>query len=92
MDMRITSVYGAYGIQSTRASHTVSKATERARPDADSVSISMQASDYQYARQAVANTPDIRESIVSQIRGQIASGTYNVDPYDVATRIFQGLG
>ena len=90
MDMRITSAYSAYSVQPTRNTQAVPRGVERTRPNADSISLSAQASDYQFARRAVANTPDIREDLVSQIQSRIAAGTYNVSPQDVASRIFQG--
>jgi len=92
MDMRISNVYSAYNVQARRNAISVPRGTERVRPGADSVNISAQASDYQYARNAVLNAPDVRADMVSQIQNQIASGTYSVSASDVAARIFHGIG
>ena len=90
MDMRISSAYSAYSLQPTRNT-TNAPRTERARIDTDRVSISTQAEDYQAVRRAVANTPDVRDDLVSSIRQMLDAGTYNVSASDVASRIFQGI-
>jgi len=92
MDMRISNVYSAYSVQARRSNLAIPRGTERVRQGADSVDISAQASDYQYARNAVSSAPDIRSDRVSQIQNQIASGTYSVSASDVAASIFHGLG
>ena len=90
MDMRISSAYGAYSVQPSRSTHAPLRGTSRTRPDADSISISMEANDFQVARQAVASVPDVREDMVSKIQSQIAAGTYSVSAQAVAAKIFQG--
>lgn len=87
MDMRITSVYNAYSVQPGRGTAQATQA-DRSRASADEVSLSAQAGDYQIARNAVANTPDIREALVSSIQEMLNSGTYRVSAQDVAARIF----
>jgi len=93
MDIRVTNAYSTYSVQTARTSIAPTTGrTERPRQDSDSVSLSAQASDYQVARRAVANAPDVREDLVNQIQERLAAGTYNVSSYDIASRIFQGLG
>ena len=94
MDMRITNAYSTYAVQTARNNSTTqpSGRVAQTRSDSDSVSLSAQASDYQIARRAVANAPDVRADRVNQIRERLEAGTYNVSSYDVASRIFQGLG
>jgi len=94
MDMRITNAYSTYAVQATKNTNTTQPLgrVDRARSDSDSVSLSAQASDYQVARRAVANAPDVRADRVNQIRERLEAGTYNVSSYAVASRIFQGLG
>ena len=89
MDMRIAGAYSAYSIYHQRNSGASTRVEQSARQDADSVSISTQAGDYQMARRAVDDTPDIRESLVNQIRDMIEAGTYQVPARDVAARILQ---
>lgn len=91
MDIRITSAYNAYSVTRTKNTVATPRGTERARPNADSISLSAQASDFQLAMKAVANAPDVREDLTNQIQARIAAGNYNVSPHDVAARIFHGL-
>lgn len=88
--MRISSVYNAYSVQSGRGVSQSGTRVDKGRVDADSVSLSAQAGDYQAARRAVANAPDIREGIVGKIQEMLDAGTYRVSAQDVAARIFRG--
>ena len=90
MDIRVSSAYNAYTVQQTRGT-AQNQRTERNRPDTDRVSLSAQAGDYQTARTAIANAPDIRDELVSNIQARLNAGTYNVSARDVAARIFQGM-
>ena len=89
MDMRISSVLNAYSVQTNKGINKTER-TEKGRNDADRVSLSAQAGDYQTARNAIANTPDIRESIVTRIQEMLDAGTYHVSDYDVAASILRG--
>ena len=89
MDMRISSVYNAYSVQASKGTPKTER-TEKGRNDADKVSLSAQAGDYQTARNAITSAPDIRESIVNRIQGMLDAGTYNVSDLDVAASIFMG--
>jgi len=91
MDIRINSVYNAYNLENARHHSNTARAA-RARTDTDRVSLSAQAGDYQTARRAVANTPDIRADVVGRIQEMLESGTYRIPTSDVAARIFQGIG
>ena len=91
MDIRVSGAYSAYSVPPARGKHAVNRSNvEHTRSASDSVSISSQASDYQVARRAIQNTPDVRADFVSRIKEQIAAGTYNVSASDVAARIFHG--
>jgi negative regulator of flagellin synthesis FlgM len=90
MDIRISSVYNAYNVQSSRGATAASR-TDRQRSFADEVSLSAQAGDYQIARNAVANAPDIRENLVNRIQEMLDTGTYRISAQDVAASIFNGL-
>lgn len=54
---------------------------------ADKVEISQIGKDYQIAKQAVAQSADVREDKVNALREQIASGTYSVSMEDVAEKL-----
>jgi flagellar biosynthesis anti-sigma factor FlgM len=88
MDMRISNVYNAYNVQPSRGNHAARVETGRAN-DADSVSLSAQAGEFQLARKAVQGAPDIRESLVNRIQEMLDAGTYHVSSQDVAASILR---
>ena len=45
--------------------------------------------DAQIAKQALANTPDVREEVVAPIKEQIDNGTYEVDTDDFAGKLLE---
>lgn len=71
---------------STRPSKAKSAASTDRR---DQVQISSRGYDYQFAKQAVADTPDIREDRVAPLKNSIASGSYKVEPGDFAAKLIQ---
>lgn len=87
--MRIDNVYNAYKIYNTnnvgrqRRSSTVGGQLQ------DTFSLSVQAEDYQVARQAVSRVPDVRQGRVDALQFQIASGQYDVSAELVAEKILQ---
>jgi negative regulator of flagellin synthesis FlgM len=56
-------------------------------PQADSVSLSDGAKSLAAARDAVQNTPDVREQKVAAIKQQISDGTYSVSSQVLARRM-----
>jgi flagellar biosynthesis anti-sigma factor FlgM len=89
MDMRISSVYNAYSAQPSKGTVKAAR-TEGERVNSDKVFISAQAGEYQTARTAMANVPDIRESLVGRIQGMLDAGTYHVSAQEVAASILRG--
>lgn len=55
----------------------------------DQVYISQAGRDYQIAKQAVADSPDIREDKVSQLRSSMQSGSYMVGTSDFAGKLLE---
>ena len=53
----------------------------------DKIEISKEAKDYQIAKQAVKNAPDIREDKVSDMKTRLESGTYNVSNSDLVDKL-----
>ena len=88
MDMRITGAYSAYTTYPVKNTPAPQKA--RGQAGTDSVSISAAASDYQLARRAVADLPDVRANHVAHLRAQIEAGTYQVDTASIAAKILRG--
>lgn len=54
---------------------------------ADQVQISSLGKDIQTAKQAVANSPDIREELTTSIQDRIQSGNYDVSSDDFAAKL-----
>lgn len=54
---------------------------------ADKLQISKFAKEFQSARAAVANVPDIREDVTAPIKAQIQNGTYGVDNMAFAEKL-----
>ena len=61
--------------------------TENARHGRDEVQISSFGRDYQIAKQAVAETSDIREDKVSRLKNKMSTGSYSVDTGDFAEKL-----
>ena len=76
---KIGQVYHAN--QKMRTRETV-KGSER-----DALTISETARDYQTARQALAQVPDIREDRVSAIKQSMEAGTYQVNAESFAAKL-----
>ena len=76
---KIGQVYQAN--QKMRTRETV-KGSER-----DALTISETARDYQTARQALAQVPDIREARVSAIKQSMEAGTYQVNAESFAAKL-----
>ena len=55
----------------------------------DEVQISQAGRDYQVAKQAVAEAPDIRADKVAALKSSIASGNYKVETGDFAAKLIE---
>lgn len=55
----------------------------------DNVTISQAGYDYQIAKKAVAETSDIREDKIAQLKARIESGSYKVDAGDFASKLLE---
>jgi negative regulator of flagellin synthesis FlgM len=56
----------------------------------DQVVLSQQATEVRAAYQALAQTPEVRSELVSQLKAQVQSGTYEIDPEKVAEKLVGG--
>lgn len=66
------------------------KKEEVVRKDkSDMLEISQAGRDYQIAKQAVKDAPDVREDLVSRIKEQLATGTYEVSSKDLADKMVE---
>ena len=68
---------------------TKTQSTGSVNAGKDQVQISQIGRDYQIAKQAVAETSDIREDKVADLKSSIASGNYSVDEGDFASKLLE---
>lgn len=78
---QISQVYNAGKASRVKGTGDVSKR--------DEVQISRAGRDYQVAKQAVAEAPDIREDKVAALKNSIASGNYKVEAGDFAAKLME---
>lgn len=76
---KISQVYQANNIQ--KIAKNVSAAGK------DKLEISSKGKDYQAVKQALSQTPDVRDEKVTEIKAKIQSGTYNINMEEVASHI-----
>lgn len=70
------------------SSNTVKK-TEKKKVESakDNLQISQAGRDYQIARKAVSESPDVREDLVADIKSRLAAGTYEVSADAFAEKV-----
>ncbi len=80
---QIQNIYGTKKISRTDSSKT------SAASFGDQLLLSSTAKDAAIAKQAVAEAPDVREDLVSSLKQQIDSDTYEVDVDDFAGKLLE---
>lgn len=78
---QVTQIYNSSRAAKVKSAENVKKR--------DEVQISRAGRDYQVAKQAVAEAPDIREDRVIQVRKRMADGTYKVDNREFAAKLLE---
>ena len=81
---QIGQIYTAKKTYGTQKTNTVSRT--------DQVHISSIGKDIQTVKQAVANTPDVRENVTAPIKAKIQNGTYEVSSDDFASKLMAAYG
>ena len=79
----IQQLYGTKSIKKTEEKR-VSQASFK-----DQLMLSAAGKDAQIAKQAVANTPDVRENVIAPLKEQIDNGTYEVNVDDLAGKLLE---
>ena len=70
------------------SSNTVNKAEKKkVEAEKDKLHISQAGRDYQIARKAVAEAPDVREDLVADIKSRLEAGTYEVSADAFAEKV-----
>lgn len=78
---QISQIYNSSKASKVKGTHNVERR--------DEVQISQAGRDYQVAKQAVAESSDIRENKAAQLKADIESGNYKVDAGDFAAKLIQ---
>lgn len=86
--MRIEAYNQVAQIYKTGSTASAQKATEPGK-SRDEVQISSLGRDYQIAKQAVAESSDIREEKIAQVAAKVNSGNYSVDMDDFASKLLE---
>lgn len=76
---QVAQVYKTSKVTKTNSTSAVEKR--------DEFIISQTGRDYKIAKQALADTPEVREDKVAELKSQIESGEYNVDAGDFASKL-----
>jgi len=84
--MKISGVYTPYEVLNTTKAASVEKPkkTENRR---DEVDLSSQAKDYQFLTKILADVPDVREDVVSEVKARYDSADYGVSSDDIALKL-----
>ena len=80
---QIQQIYGSKSIKKTEEKRVNSSSFK------DQLLLSAAGKDAQIAKQAVSNTPDVRESVIAPLKEQIDNGTYEVDVDDLAGKLLE---
>lgn len=80
---QIQQIYGSKSIKKTEEKRVTSSSFK------DQLLLSAAGKDAQIAKQAIANTPDVRESVINPLKEQIDNGTYEVSVDDLAGKLLE---
>ena len=79
----IQQLYGTKSIKKTEEKRVNSTSFK------DQLMLAAAGKDAQIANQVVANTPDVRESVIAPLKEQIDNGTYEVNVDDLAGKLLE---
>lgn len=80
---QIQQIYGVSNVKKAEEKKAVKTSFK------DELLLSAAGRDSQIAKQAIANTPDIREELVNPIKEKIANGTYEVSADEFADMLLE---
>ena len=95
MKINGTDLQSALNVYQTNQAQTKQQPGARAQstnapaPQQDRLALSQQGQMIADAQRAIASVPDVRESLVAEIRNEVESGTYSVDHQKAAEGILK---
>ena len=79
-------------VQQVYNAHKTNKAQKASNVSfSDQLELSSMGKDMQVAKQAVQNSPDVREDLVAKYKAQIQDGTYQVSSESFADKLIQHM-
>lgn len=87
--MRIEAYTQVQQIYNTRKTNKAQKASNVSF--SDQLELSSMGKDMQVAKQAVQNSPDVREDLVAKYKAQIQDGTYQVSSESFADKLIRHM-
>lgn len=85
----ILRLYGVTKAQVSEGERTNGSTQEVRKGAKDRAELSEEAQLFQRAREAALQAPEVREELIERIRKELESGSYNVQPEDVAEKILR---
>lgn len=85
--MRIEAYTNVQQLYSSKNTSKLKK--DKTQSFSDQLQISSLGKDIQVAKQAVLNSPDVREEVTASIKESMDAGTYHVDSNSFAERLFE---
>lgn len=85
--MRIDSFQKVSSIYQANCTKQVSKTNGKSKTD--QLEISQMGKDYQVAKAALVNAPDVRMDKINEIKARMEAGTYNVKSEEVANKLVE---
>lgn len=82
----VSQIYGANGTKKSKGTNSTAYADFK-----DEVSFSSMGKDMQIAKNALAGTSDVRESLVNDIKARLENGTYSVSGEDFASKLVEAF-
>ncbi len=82
----INQIYGTNSAKKSKSANSTSYASFK-----DEVSFSSMGKDMQIAKNALASVPDVRESLVNDIKTRMDQGTYEVSTDDFADKLMSAF-
>ena len=89
--MRIEAYNQIGQVYAPKKTYGTTKTNKVSRTDEVQISSSI-GKDIQTVKQAVANSPDIRENITAPLKAKVQSGTYDVSSDDFASKLMAAYG
>ena len=87
--IKTSQIQQVYQTQKPQKTTSTAKTT---KSFADNLQISSIGKDIQTLKQAVANSPDIREDVTAPIKAKVNAGTYEVSGDDFASKLLEKYG